>query len=701
MRRSHSPTLTIGSTELHEVSNVGSSFCEEIEGKRVGFCRTTFLTKTGKNKQMLKMLTLTLVPIVVLIALTVIDLNNTILRNFDAVEIHRNVRFSRQVGTLVHTLQIERDMTALYISSLEQSRPGAERKIFLINTYPLTDEVLESLLDWPTYGTTAYQHFENKEEFASWLFEYRLTLDIHNTTVYEVINFYTGANQIFIDWLYEAVGKSGGQGLWETLVAYQLLIVGMEQIGIERTLGAIFYTHGGLKRHLDYLWYMEMFQVGDSNILASQKYSPILNEILENKVQELDYDFRGTIEELRQPIRFNNLTRPPSWADSTYWFDNMTIYIDTLKDSQRKMADIILVKLEELVRRDEGDLALQIGIMVVMCIMCVFMIRAVQTLTNNIQNYAVLLANQTRSLGRQRKRAEEILFQMLPKQVADQLKLNKTINAESYTDATVALSSIVGFARLVSESSPVTVVEILNKVYAHFDNLVSRYDVYKLETVDNSYMVVSGVPNRNGRRHASEIAILALELVSFMRHLTIPTVIGTRLSVRVGVHTGSVVAGIVGNVIPRYNILGDAVNIAMFLESTGMPNCIQISEATYWPLKEMGIFALRERGVMLIKVHTYLKGKDTMTTFWLLGRRLPGGEFDDDPDSQGELNINVPDNVGRESNMVKSSPTSKPQALHIGELQSSLPVSVPQLYDMPQKTARNNIPSSALEEMPE
>ena len=78
-------------------------------------------------------------------------------------------------------------MTALYISSLMQQRTtGPQRKIFLINTYPLVDEVLENLDDWPVAGTVAYQQFQNKEAFMSFLFEYRLTLDIHNTTIYEV-----------------------------------------------------------------------------------------------------------------------------------------------------------------------------------------------------------------------------------------------------------------------------------------------------------------------------------------------------------------------------------------------------------------------------------------------------------------------------------------------------------------------------------
>ncbi len=107
----------------------------------------------------------------------------------------------------------------------------------------------------------------------------------------QVIYFYTDAIQLFIDWLYESVGKSGGQGIWETLVAYQLLIVGMEQTGIERTLGAVFYTQGGFHKARDYRWYMEKMQVGQSNIWAAQKYSIIVEQMLQARTLNQSDDY--------------------------------------------------------------------------------------------------------------------------------------------------------------------------------------------------------------------------------------------------------------------------------------------------------------------------------------------------------------------------------------------------------------------------
>nr|XP_006824111.1 PREDICTED: uncharacterized protein LOC100375697 [Saccoglossus kowalevskii] len=608
---------------------VGSSSNTKIAGGKVSLCRTTPHTQTGKRTQMLKMLTLTLVPIIVLAALAIIDLRATVRRNIDAIETRRNVRFSRQVGSLVHSLQIERDMTALYISSLEQARPMPERKIALISTYPVTDEVLDSLNDWPSYGTRTYQRFENKEKFAKSLFEYRLTLDIHNTTIYEVIDFYTDETQILIDWLYEAVGKCEGQGLWETLVAYQFLIVGMEQIGIERTLGAVFYTHGGFTRDEDHLWYMQKFQVGERNIWMSQKYSRLISEILNKKVHELDHDFRGTIEELREPIRLNNKSRIPSWQDSSHWFDNMTLYIDTLRGCQKRMADIILINLETLVHRDEAELGASIGTMALVLITCIIIIKTIEKLANDIQNYAVLLAEQSRSVMKQRKHTKMLRYQLLPKSVVIQLNSNKTVNAEFYSEATLFFSDMVGFTQLCEESSPSQIVEIMNNVYLHFDSRIKKYDTHTVEVVGDCYIVVSGIPNRNGSRHASEIAIMELDLVNCIKYMVVPHKPSTKMAIRVA-------------------------------------NRIHLSEATFMILKKMSIFALAARG------DTLIKGRGMMPTYWLLGQQLAVEEEPDEFDDE-VVNLNPND-------ISKQRPScSKPEACHdwadecmtVGELQSN------------------------------
>lgn len=154
---------------------------------------------------------------------------------------------------------------------------------------------------------------------------------------------------------------------------------------------------------------------------------------------------------------------------------------------------------------------------------------------------------------------------------------------------------------------------MLNDLYTCFDSTIEHFDVYKVETIGDAYMVVSGLPVRNGDRHAREIAKMSLTLLYAVRSFKIRHRPGEQLMLRIGIHSGSCVAGVVGMKMPRYCLFGDTVNTASRMESTGLPLRIHVSESTKKLLDNTNEFELSLRGEIDVK------GKGVMTTYWLTG----------------------------------------------------------------------------------
>ncbi|KAJ8269637.1 hypothetical protein COCON_G00122440 [Conger conger] len=226
----------------------------------------------------------------------------------------------------------------------------------------------------------------------------------------------------------------------------------------------------------------------------------------------------------------------------------------------------------------------------------------------------VLVAERTQDLMHEKQKTDRLLYSMLPRQVADDLRQGKASEAQSYVSATVFFSDIVGFTQLSSTSTPYQVVDFLNKLYTTFDEIIDNHDVYKVETIGDAYMVVSGVPKENGILHASEISSMALDLVAVCKTFRIPHKPNTLLQIRAGIHSGPVVAGVVGTKMPRYCLFGDTVNTASRMESTSEALKIQCSSSAFYLLEEIGGYVLQCRGMMQVK------GKGDMVTYWLEGK---------------------------------------------------------------------------------
>ncbi|KAL4646072.1 hypothetical protein GN956_G9785 [Arapaima gigas] len=288
---------------------------------------------------------------------------------------------------------------------------------------------------------------------------------------------------------------------------------------------------------------------------------------------------------------------------------------DQLEDVRVCLVEKGSQALREKSRDLLSSLSLKICLLSIACLIYPIVLLSFKQMTDWIQNYAWSLKERTEDLKRERRLAEDLLHQMLPKSVAKQLRQRKHVEAESYEKVTIFFSDIVGFTAISASCTPLQVVEMLNNLYMCFDTRIDSYDVYKVETIGDAYMVVSGLPERNGDRHADEIAKMSLDLVAAVRQVPIPHMPSKRLQLRAGIHTGPCVAGIVGYKMPRYCLFGDTVNTASRMESTSLPQKIHASSATYLALMKDNAYELQLRGEIEVK------GKGKMNTYWLIGHK--------------------------------------------------------------------------------
>ncbi|MGD1944587.1 MAG: adenylate/guanylate cyclase domain-containing protein [Leptolyngbyaceae cyanobacterium] len=209
----------------------------------------------------------------------------------------------------------------------------------------------------------------------------------------------------------------------------------------------------------------------------------------------------------------------------------------------------------------------------------------------------------------EQERSERLLLNILPASIADQLKRSTQSIAYRFDEATILFADIVNFTELSGALTPTALVDLLNEIFSAFDHLAERHRLEKIKTIGDAYMVVGGLPSALPY-HTRAIAEMALDMQAAIAQFRRQD--QSTFSLRIGIDTGPVVAGVIGLKKFSYDLWGDAVNVASRMESQGVADCIQVTESVYQLLKDE--YNFEQRGIIEVK------GKGPMTTYWLQGR---------------------------------------------------------------------------------
>mmetsp|Transcript_29543 Transcript_29543/g.45097 ORF Transcript_29543/g.45097 Transcript_29543/m.45097 type:complete len:753 (-) Transcript_29543:178-2436(-) len=219
----------------------------------------------------------------------------------------------------------------------------------------------------------------------------------------------------------------------------------------------------------------------------------------------------------------------------------------------------------------------------------------------------------SKKLSNERNLSNTLLYSMIPQNVAELLRNGKTFEPDHHDEVTLFFSDVVGFTAMCAELPPWDIIDMLNRLYTVMDYLAAKFNLYKVETIGDAYMCCSGLPDPH-KNHAEDIANFSIAVKECVKLVTSP-LSGQPIRLRIGIHSGACMSGVVGTLTPHYCLFGDMINTTSRHESTGEPDKIQASSITYGRLchftEDAKHYNWTPRGLI------DMKGKGQMYTYWL------------------------------------------------------------------------------------
>ncbi|KAJ8320156.1 hypothetical protein KUTeg_001743 [Tegillarca granosa] len=559
-----------------------------------GKCLTDPISTSGKRLLLFRLVAVVIIPLCGLTVFGALKLAESLHDRAMMADAKAQVQRGIDIGEFIDAVQLERIQT---MHSLQNNRKQDSADVQA--AFKQTMDSIKLIPKWPVCG------FQTSDDLERYLVRERAQIstqtDENETSIYfHILRYYTDINSCFVKVFQTLVGEIEHKTLWKEVVAYKTIVLAKENVGIYMTIGEYYFTIGNVSQ-IEYNDLRCNAEMAKDNIEVIKSYSLVAEQIVEKHKShnsQIIADFDTFDRTSKAYYHYSNASVELGHA----FIDVALAYLDILHQIKSDLESYILHSIESETDIAENTVMLMAFIFIISAITAPIVVTMLHRLASKLQTIALDLTVKSKNLDDEKKRAQDLLHQMLPHEIALQLQRKQTVAAEFFESATIFFSDIVGFTTMSSKITPLQVIEFLNKLYAFFDDCLDIYDVYKVETIGDAYMVVSGIPVSNGNRHALEIGLMALDLMERTKTFSIPHLPNEKLQVRVGCHTGPCAAGVVGNKMPRYCLFGDTVNTASRMESTSLPLRIHISKFCKAALDDIGGFTTEYRGEIEVKV---------------------------------------------------------------------------------------------------